>query len=206
MRGFALGLGLRCTNCHVGEEGKPLSSFDFASDEKPMKEKARLMMQMMNEINQTFVPKLNQIEDEERVAVRCVSCHRGQQKPLLIEDALNQALASGEPDAVVNKYKGLREKYYGSHTFDFGISVLPSFSDNLLKEGFDKEALELMELNQTYYPDSYYGNFVRAKALQKNQKNKAAIEAYKKALELNPRAGFINGIIEQLSKASATRK
>jgi tetratricopeptide (TPR) repeat protein len=200
MRGFALGLGIRCTTCHVGEEGKPLSTYDFASDDKPMKEKARLMLQMVNQINNDFVPKLNDIEQEERVAVRCVSCHRGQQKPLLIEDALEQALATGEPDAVADKYKSLREKYYGSHTFDFGISVLPSFSDNLLKQGFKKDALALMELNQSYYPDSYYGNFVRAKALQQNSQNDDAIEAYKKALSINPRASFIQGIIEQLQK------
>ena len=25
MKGFALGLGLRCENCHVGEAGKPLT-------------------------------------------------------------------------------------------------------------------------------------------------------------------------------------
>ena len=84
MRNFALGLGLRCTNCHVGEEGKPLTTYDFASDDKPMKEKARLMLNMVNQINQTFIPELNEIERKERVAVRCVSCHRGQQKPLLI--------------------------------------------------------------------------------------------------------------------------
>jgi tetratricopeptide (TPR) repeat protein len=202
MRGFALGLGIRCTTCHVGEEGKPLSSYDFAADDKPMKEKARLMLQMVDQINQSFVPKLNQVDEknEDRVMVRCVSCHRGQQKPLLIEDALNQALASGEPNAAINKYSELREKYYGSHTYNFGISVLPSFSDNLLRQGLKEDALALMELNQSYYPNSYYGNFVRAKALQQNKKNSAAIEAYKKALTINPRASFINGIIEQLGK------
>jgi hypothetical protein len=31
MRGFAIGLGVRCTYCHVGEEGAPLSTYDFAS-------------------------------------------------------------------------------------------------------------------------------------------------------------------------------
>ncbi len=41
MRGFAMGLGVRCEHCHVGEPGQPLGSFDFVSDEKPTKEKAR---------------------------------------------------------------------------------------------------------------------------------------------------------------------
>ena len=42
MRSFA---GGRCQFCHVGEEGQPLSEFDFVSDEKETKKKARVMMQ-----------------------------------------------------------------------------------------------------------------------------------------------------------------
>jgi hypothetical protein len=41
MRGFTRSLGIRCQYCHVGEEGKPLSSFDFVSDANPNKDRAR---------------------------------------------------------------------------------------------------------------------------------------------------------------------
>ena len=34
MRGFAMGLGVRCETCHVGEPNTPLHTFDFASDER----------------------------------------------------------------------------------------------------------------------------------------------------------------------------
>src|SRR3989454_2661956 len=34
MRSFALGLGVRCTYCHVGREGAPLDSLKFAADDK----------------------------------------------------------------------------------------------------------------------------------------------------------------------------
>ena len=37
MRGFALGLGVRCTYCHVGREGAPLDSVKFAADDKRTK-------------------------------------------------------------------------------------------------------------------------------------------------------------------------
>jgi tetratricopeptide (TPR) repeat protein len=103
---------------------------------------------------------------------------------------------------VTSTYQALRNKYYGSHTYDFSPFVLPSFSDNLLKQGREKEALALMTLDQTHYPDSYFGNFVRAKALQQNQHTEAAIDAYKKALTLNPRARFIEAIIKQLEGES----
>ena len=42
MRGFTRALGVRCPYCHVGEEGADMSTFDFASDEKPTKKTARL--------------------------------------------------------------------------------------------------------------------------------------------------------------------
>ena len=44
MKFFSQSLGVRCTYCHVGEEGKPLSTFDFASDAKDHKSIARDMI------------------------------------------------------------------------------------------------------------------------------------------------------------------
>src|SRR5215472_17907887 len=52
MRGFALGLGVRCTYCHVGKEGQPLDSVNFKSDEKRTKRAARVMMHMVMHINE----------------------------------------------------------------------------------------------------------------------------------------------------------
>src|SRR5881628_3436280 len=51
MRNFAGALGVRCQYCHVGQEGQPLASFDFAKDEKRTKLTARQMMRMVEEIN-----------------------------------------------------------------------------------------------------------------------------------------------------------
>ncbi len=62
MRGFAMGLGVRCETCRVGEPNTPLHTFDFPSDEKPMKQKARLMIKMVNEINGELVPRLDDVE------------------------------------------------------------------------------------------------------------------------------------------------
>src|ERR1700741_3928281 len=47
MKGFAQALGVRCTHCHVGTDGQPLSTFDFASDAKPTKAVARRMLAMV---------------------------------------------------------------------------------------------------------------------------------------------------------------
>src|SRR5437867_13304607 len=51
MRNFTGALGVRCPFCHVGQEGQPLASFDFAKDEKRTKLTARQMMRMVEEVN-----------------------------------------------------------------------------------------------------------------------------------------------------------
>src|SRR6478735_3754817 len=78
MKGFAQGLGVRCTHCHVGVEGQPLSTFDFASDSKPEKAKARAMLRMVHRINEEDFG-VKQFAD---VKVTCYTCHRGATKPL----------------------------------------------------------------------------------------------------------------------------
>jgi len=79
MRFFSQSLGVRCSYCHVGEEGKPLSTFDFASDAKNKKQTARKMLAMAHRINsQDF----DQAEDPGRLKVTCYTCHRGSTKPL----------------------------------------------------------------------------------------------------------------------------
>src|SRR5882757_2129612 len=52
MKFFSQSLGVRCTHCHVGEEGKPLSTFDFASDAKDKKRTARAMLAMVAMLNE----------------------------------------------------------------------------------------------------------------------------------------------------------
>ena len=41
MAGFTRALGVRCSDCHLGEESQPLAAYDFASDDKELKRKAR---------------------------------------------------------------------------------------------------------------------------------------------------------------------
>jgi hypothetical protein len=92
MKGFTQGLGVRCTACHMGEEGKPLKSYDFASDEKRMKQNARVMLQMVQEINSKNIPKLHL--DAPPIKVSCYTCHRGQKQPAITAPAPVPAPAS----------------------------------------------------------------------------------------------------------------
>ncbi len=78
MKLFSQSLGVRCTFCHVGEEGKPLSTFDFASDAKDHKDTARGMLRMADRLN-AELPGITGLPD---ARVTCFTCHRGSTKPL----------------------------------------------------------------------------------------------------------------------------
>ena len=188
MRGFAMGLGVRCETCHVGEPNTPLDTFDFASDEKEMKQKARLMLQMVNEINGELVPRLDDVEKATRVTVRCMTCHRGQQQPNLIEDVLDQQLADNGIEAALSEYQKLREEYYGSHSYDFSEFVLPMYTEKLAARGQTEAAIEITKLNEGFFPESYYTVAVLGGLYESSGQNALAIESYQRALELEPRA------------------
>ena len=67
MQGFEKALGVtQCTYCHV--QG------DFASDDNPKKNTARMMIAMAQDINAKF--------PDGKVHVRCYTCHHGQSEPL----------------------------------------------------------------------------------------------------------------------------
>jgi hypothetical protein len=78
MKFFSQSLGVRCTYCHVGTEGQPLSTFDFASDSKDHKKIAREMMAMVATLNSKTLPAATGLPDAK---VTCFTCHRGVTKP-----------------------------------------------------------------------------------------------------------------------------
>jgi cytochrome c peroxidase len=103
MKLFSQSLGVRCTHCHVGEEGKPLSTFDFASDAKEKKIVARKMLAMVHRINsQDFG-----VTDFANVKVTCFTCHRGSVKPLTMPpDAAVPAAPPANPPPPAKNERG----------------------------------------------------------------------------------------------------
>lgn len=82
MRDFALHVGLRCSDCHLGEEGRDLSTYDFASDARPAKAIARTMMRMVQAINGPLLAGVGTPDPGRAARVTCFTCHRGQKTPL----------------------------------------------------------------------------------------------------------------------------
>ncbi len=201
MRGFAMGLGVRCETCHVGEPNTPLDTFDFESDEKPMKRKARQMIRMVNAINGEFVPGLDNIEQSDRTEVRCVTCHRGQRKPKLIQDVLDDQLDTAGLDGAVETYTKLREQFYGSHSYDFSEFTLPMYAQGLAGRGDVQAAIAFAAINTGNFPESYYSHFVLGELYRTNGDVDLAIATYQKAAQLDPRAKpMLDARIAELEK------
>lgn len=152
MREFAGALGVRCQYCHVGEAGQPLSAFDFASDDRETKRKARVMLRMVNSINGEHLTELES-RGEPEVAVECATCHRGQSRPRMIDDVLRESYADGGVHAMVARYRELREQYYGSYTFDFSWFILRNLADALARRGEFSDGTALHNLNLEFFPD-----------------------------------------------------
>jgi hypothetical protein len=72
---FVQALGGSCNDCHMPKG-------NFASDEKPMKIKAREMIEMTRAINKQFFPDHKPAENESTLGrVTCYTCHQGETKP-----------------------------------------------------------------------------------------------------------------------------
>ena len=77
MRGFTGDLGVQCNYCHATnpETNRP----DFASDANPVKDKARVMIAMTENINKTYLTQLASRKSTDSVS--CGTCHRGMSVP-----------------------------------------------------------------------------------------------------------------------------
>jgi Photosynthetic reaction centre cytochrome C subunit len=102
MKFFSQSLGVRCQFCHVGEEGKPLSTFDFASDAKREKQTARKMLAMVHRINEQDFG----VTDMSKVKVTCFTCHRGSEHPLTAPPPAANAAPAAAPGAAARPERG----------------------------------------------------------------------------------------------------
>lgn len=77
MRRYEADLGVPCGYCH--EENPQTRQIDFASDENPIKETARFMIAMTNDINNKYLAQLGDRRYAEPLT--CGNCHQGQVQP-----------------------------------------------------------------------------------------------------------------------------
>jgi len=180
MRNFTTALGVRCGFCHVGKEGAPISSYDFASDEKRTKRTARQMMLMLAEVNR----RLDTLPERKNpgLMATCNTCHRGVNRPVPLSMYVSDVALSAGTDSAIKTYHALRDRYYGRDAYDFGEPSLNEAAFRLARAGKFDEALALLKLNEEQFPKSSGVYVFRGNVLLMHADTNAAADAFREAI------------------------
>ena len=199
MKGFTRALGVRCSYCHEGEEGKPLSTYDFASDENPNKDRAREMLRMLGSVND----HLKKIESsgDKRVNMWCHTCHRGRPRPMTLEEELGEKYRLKGMEPALQHFSDLKEKYYRRGAYDFGERSLNDFGYGLLEKNDVSGAIQILTLNAQEFPDSPNVWDSLGDAYMKAGDLKKAEEHYKKALKLDPESETAKEMLKKIRES-----
>lgn len=184
MTGFTRALGVRCSFCHVGEEGKPLSTFDFPSDENSRKQVARTMLRTLGVINDS----LDTIERSGPGSVNmwCHTCHRGRPRPMTLDEELLEVFELRGLDSLLAHYDFLRSRFYGRGSYDFGEQSLNALGYELLGEEQNEAAIAVFLLNSEQFPESANVWDSLAEGYLIDGQTALAEEYYRKSLALDP--------------------
>jgi tetratricopeptide (TPR) repeat protein len=199
MKGFTRALGVRCTYCHVGREDQDLSEYDFASDDRPAKEKARAMIRMVAAINTQYLANLAMRRDPP-IVVTCSTCHRGVTQPRTIQQVILTAYQAGGITAADSTYQALRLRYYGSAAYDFGEVPLTDVAATLQTQGKTADALRLYKLNTQLLPTSGFAYRQLGFGYLTAADTASALAAFSKRLELQPDNPEAKQLVATLSR------
>jgi tetratricopeptide (TPR) repeat protein len=198
MKGFTRALGVRCSYCHKGEEGKPLSTYDFASDENPNKDRAREMLRMLGDINDHL--KKIQPSGDKRVNMWCHTCHHGRPRPMTLDEELAEQYRAKGLKAALDDYSDLKKRFYGRSAYDFGEGSLNAFGNNVMQNKDAAGAIQVFKLNSETFPDSANVWDSLAEAYMKSGDTKNAQQNYEKALTLDPNNQNAKGMLKKLKE------
>jgi hypothetical protein len=184
MKQWNQALGVHCDFCHEQKVPGDFQSIDFASDKIGNKAVARRMFTMNQELNGGPLPRA---AGEDDAAVSCVTCHRGLTNPATLDRVVLRATREQGAAAGVKKYRELRERYYGSGSYDFGPRSLQTVAESLAADAAGLEAaLTIGRLNVEMNPASADGYLVVAQILEMKQDTAGALAAVNEALKLDP--------------------
>jgi hypothetical protein len=195
MQNITAALGVNCEYCHeVTGPGDP--NADFASDMKPPKNKARVMMRMVQTINMTLGSQLGK-PAAEVTRVGCITCHRGVAVPKQLVDILVETENQNGVQAALQQYRELRTKYYGAQAYDFSDATLFAAAQRADAANKPDDAIAFAESNLQFNPTSARSYQVMSQAYQRKNDMKNAIAMMEKAVEMEPmNRGFQNRLTQ----------
>ena len=204
MNGFQIALGVKCVFCHdVGMPDSDLREV-FKRDTKATKRNAREMLRMMLEMNRR-IGKLEKNDEHTFAEVTCISCHRGQTRPILIQTALDEALAEGGAEAAIRKYNELKDHYFGSGTFDFSPFTLSRYAKLLVNNGSVTDGLSLAIFSAEINPDTSYPQTTLGDINMTLGQFSEAIQAYENSLSITPEVKFVQRRLKKAREALAAQ-
>lgn len=205
MKAFTRALGVRCSYCHVGREGQDLSEYDFVSDARAAKEKARDMLRMVTAINTQYLAALP-VRRSPAIMVNCATCHRGTPEPRPIQQVILTAYAAGGADSAEAAYRALRTRYYGSAAYDFGEVPLTEVADVIAARGTAADAMRLYQLNAELLPTSGFAFRQLGLAYLEQHDTAQALTAFRKRLELQPNNPEAKQFVDQLTRKTPAQR
>lgn len=199
MRFFTGALGVRCQYCHVGQEGQPLDSFNFRSDDKRTKLTARVMLEMVKAINTQNLSQIPQ-RPVPNVEVTCMTCHRGVARPEPLDQLMTETITTAGADSAVRMYRALRDRYYGRAAYDFGEQSLNGVAQGLSQQHRYDDALRILTLNGEFFPASAQVITLTGDAQLGKGDTAGAVASYRAALQRDPRAFGAQRALRQLGQ------
>jgi tetratricopeptide (TPR) repeat protein len=189
MQGFTTALGVRCNYCHDDSKGSSFNQIDFASDSKPAKQVARVMIKMVKSVNQDLLKDARNINSNLGEAA-CITCHRGSPSIKMLEDVLFTEYQKNGFDSAFKKYDELKKKYYGGFTYDFQDHSLLSFASKVFDAGKPEDALLIVKKNCELFPESSTSFTFLGDFYSKKGDTPQAITCFEKALQMDPNNRF----------------
>jgi photosynthetic reaction center cytochrome c subunit len=199
MREFSLSLGVRCQYCHTGGDGVSFDGVVFASDDKVAKVKARAMLRMVDQLNNTMLAALPS-RAEPRVTVGCATCHHGLALPKSLQTTLLEIVNSKGAEAAVAKYRELRRDDMVAGKYNFDEWEINELARRLTEAGNTAAAIAILEMNGEFYPKSADIDFTLGELHRGRGEKDQAIARYRATLEKAPNHPGAKRWLSELTK------
>ena len=115
-----------------------------------------------------------------------MTCHRRNNRPVMLQDILVDTISSDGIDAAESKYRELREQYYGGFSFDFGAGALTGLGEKLGNNGDFESAIRIIELEIEMNGDSASVYFTLGGIQASADLVSDAIDSFSKGMEMAP--------------------